>query len=497
MKKIFTEFNNDMPWKIINKSGIKDKRPIEEPFDLKELISSRIDLKLTLLFLLVGLVGPGLGIGYFYLIAHTFLIDSSELFIEQHMLLNASALLIIILIAINTMIFGFFISRSFSKPIRELHRAAQELEKGNFNVRTNIKTNDELAQLSDAFNRCALALSNMEDERINLDKSKSEFLSITSHELRTPITPLKAQLQMLQQEYFGKITEQQKESLEIILRNTERLNKIIEDFLEISRIEAARLKFVFKQTNMSVLIKEIVDFMNGFAKQKNITLLITCRTLPTIEIDPDRISQVLRNLIHNAIKFSPEGSCIEIDAQAKKDHIQFSVKDRGVGLTPDNQIRIFEPFYQVNGSLCRKFGGTGLGLTICRGIIEAQKGKIWVESKPGIGSTFYFTVPYTPIYNIEPIKVLFSKKGDIEKKIRTELMNTLGPMGEIEFNELKQKHSLNKDDICAYIVWLEKQCILRNIQAEKLKTNIDNIFSLEDQKEGSEHIYKEPRGDDR
>jgi len=470
---------------------------MKEPFDLKKHIFSRIDLKLTLLFLLVGLVGPGLGIGYFYLISHSFLIENSEFFIEQHMLLNASALLIIILIAINTMIIGFFISRSFSKPIRELYRAAQELEKGNFNVRTNIKTNDELAQLSDAFNRCALALSNMEEERINLDKSKSEFLSITSHELRTPITPLKVQLQMLQQEYFGTITDQQKESLEVILRNTERLNKIIEDFLEISRIEAARLKFVFRQTNISILIKEIVDFMNGFAQQKNITLLITCGALPSIEIDPDRISQVLRNLIHNAIKFSPDGSCIEIDAQEKKDHIQFSVKDRGIGLTADDQIRVFEPFYQVNGSLSRKFGGTGLGLTICRGIIEAQKGKIWVESKPSVGSTFYFTVPFTPVYNIEPIKVLFSKKGDIEKKIRIELMNTLGPMGEIEFNELQQKHSLNKDDLFTYIGWLEKQCILRNIQAEKLKRNIENIFSVEDQKKGSEHIYKEPRWDDR
>ncbi len=149
------------------------------------------------------------------------------------------------------MLIGFLISRSFSKPIHDLYKAAQELEKGNFKIRTIIKTNDELTQLSDAFNRSALALSKMEEERTNLDKSKSEFLSITSHELRTPITPLKAQLQMLQQEYFGKLTDKQKESLTIILRNTERLNKIIEDFLEISRIEAARLKFVFRKTNLA------------------------------------------------------------------------------------------------------------------------------------------------------------------------------------------------------------------------------------------------------
>jgi signal transduction histidine kinase len=191
------------------------------------------------------------------------------------MLLNAAALLIIILIAVNTMLIGFLISKSFSKPIHELYRAAQEIEKGNFKVRTVIKTKDELAQLSDAYNRSALALSKMEDERNNLDKAKSEFLSITSHELRTPITPLKAQLQMLQQEYFGSLTEKQKESLNIVLRNAERLNKIIEDFLEISRIEAARLKFAFRKTDLYEIVKETKEFMTGFAKEKNITLVTT------------------------------------------------------------------------------------------------------------------------------------------------------------------------------------------------------------------------------
>src|SRR5512137_742670 len=121
---------------------------MKEPFNLKNIIMSRINIKLTLLFLLVGFVAPGIGIGYFYLIADSFLMENSEFYIQQQMLLNAAALLIIILIAVNTMLIGFFISRSFSKPIRDLYNAAQELEKGNFKIRTIIKTNDELAQLS-------------------------------------------------------------------------------------------------------------------------------------------------------------------------------------------------------------------------------------------------------------------------------------------------------------------------------------------------------------
>jgi signal transduction histidine kinase len=328
----------------------------------------------------------------------------------------------------------------------------------------------------------------MDEERQQLDNAKTEFLSITSHELRTPITPLKAQLQMLQQEYFGKINEKQKESLDVILRNTERLNKIIEDFLEISRIEAARLKFAFRKTDLQETVNETVQFMEGFAKQKKIKLVVTTEELPNIEVDPDRISQVLRNLIHNAIKFSPSDSSIEIHTEIKKDYVRFSVKDKGVGLNADDQIRVFEPFYQVEGALSRKFGGTGLGLTICRGIVEAQKGKIWVESKPGSGSTFYFTVPLIPVHEIEPIKVLFSPKTEIEKKLRDQFMDALGPMGVVEFNELRNKHALSKQDLFEYITSLEGQFIIRQKHADEFRRNIGKIFGEECQKEENERI---------
>jgi hypothetical protein len=171
------------------------------------------------------------------------------------------------------------------------------------------------------------------------------------------------------------------------------------------------------------------------------------------------------------------------------------VKDQGVGLDSEDQIRVFEPFYQVEGSLSRNYGGTGLGLTICRGIIEAQKGKIWIESKPGVGSTFYFTIPITPVYDIEPIKVLFSGKAEIEKKIRNELINTLGPMGDIEFSELKNKHSLNKEDLIEYVISLENQSILRHTHADDLKTNIGKIFGEENRKEENKQKDKEIRGE--
>jgi hypothetical protein len=293
------------------------------------------------------------------------------------------------------------------------------------------------------------------------------------------MTPMKAQLQMLHEGYFGKLNNKQKESLEIITRNADRLDNIIVDFLEISRIEAARLKFNFKKTDLSQIIDETTKFMDGFAKEKNITLVVDIDKIPEIEIDPDRLSQVLRNLIGNAIKFSEVNSKIEINARLKQDIILFSVRDYGCGLTYENQIRIFEPFYQVESSSRRKHGGTGLGLAICRGIVEAQKGKIWVESKEGKGSKFFFTVPLEPVRNIEPIKVLFSSKKLIEKKICEEFRTVLGPLGNSEFDDLKSKNALRKDDLFDYIDYLTDLHIIPLEKGTSFKYKIGGIFGEE------------------
>ena len=453
---------------------------------MKKFLFGSIKRRLTLIFFLVAILAPSIGIYYFYSISTTLLLEGTEVFYEQSALLQTTAVLIIVLIAADAGIIGFYVSRSISKPIAHLHKATQEVEKGNFNVKTDIATNDELEQLCRAFNKTTLALSKMNEERQQIDKAKSEFLSITSHELRTPITPMKAQLQMLEKGYFGKLTKKQKESVAIIVRNAERLNRIIEDFLEISRIEAARLKFVFRRTDLRETIKETVGVMEGFAKEKNVKLIIKTEKIPIIEVDPDRVSQVLRNLVHNAIKFSHENGKIEITAVEKPDHIQFSVRDYGTGMTSEDKIRVFEPFYQVEDHLNRKHGGTGLGLAICRGIVESQKGKIWIDSKLGEGSTFYFTVPKIPVEEIEPITVLFSAKEDIEKKIKEEFTTILGPMGIVEFDDLKIKHALGKEDIISYIDELGELSIINKEKEEEFKQNIAAIFG--DKKENNMEV---------
>jgi len=385
----------------------------------------------------------------------------------------------IVLIAIFTGIIGFIISKNISRPLKKLYNATRKIEKGEFDINLDIKTGDEIEELANAFNRTALTLAKLETERTEIDTAKTEFLSITSHELRSPMTPMKAQLQMIEEGYFGKLKKKQKESIRIITRNADRLDSIIADFLEISRIEAARLKFSFRETDLTETVKETAEFMQGFANDKSIKLVVTSDKIPVIQADPDRVSQVLRNLVNNAIKFSPEKSKIEIEARLKKDHILFSVKDCGVGLTIENQIRIFEPFYQVENANRRRHGGTGLGLAICRGIVESQKGKIWVESKTGSGSKFYFTLPLEPVRKIEPIKVLFSQKGIIDRKIKDEFQSELGPLGAGEFEELKNKNSINRDELFEYIDFLIKEYIIPADRGNNFKDRINEIFGGE------------------
>ncbi len=450
---------------------------MQKEFNIKHLLYSKLNRKLTLLFLIVGFIAPTLAIYYFYTVAVTSIPE--YIFAKQISLLGVIALITIILISINAGIIGFFVSRSISKPIKKLYNATLELEKGNYETKVDIKTNDEIEELGHAFNLTTATLANMEQERKEIDNAKTEFLSITSHELRSPMTPMKAQLQMLKEGYFGKLSKKQKESLSVIIRNADRLDNIIADFLEISRIEAARLKFDFRETDIKHLIKDTTVFMRGFANEKNITLVEDIKELPKIQADPDRISQVLRNLINNAIKFSEENNIVEVSAELKNGYIQFSVRDYGCGLSSENQIRIFEPFYQVENSTRRKHGGTGLGLTICRGIVESQKGKIWVESQLGKGCKFYFTVPLKPVTDIEPIKILFSQKDIMERKIHEEFKTVLGPLGEVEFNELKNKNALSKDDLIKYIDSLTNLYILYPEKSNDFKNKIREIFGEE------------------
>ena len=393
---------------------------------------------------------------------------------------NLSTILILILLSfILSISLSFLISRSISKPIQQLSKATEELKKGNFKVKVNIQTGDELEDLGNMFNKTIQSLGSLEDEYKELEKAKTEFLSITSHELRSPMTPMKAQLQMILQGYFGKLNVTQRKSLDIVLRNTQRLDKIIVDFLEISRIEAARLKFRFVKEPLLPYIQRLVSEMDNFLPKKNIKIITKIGKLPLIELDPDRIMQVLRNLIHNAKKFSPKDSNILVEVKQENKMIKFSVKDQGIGIPLKKQQIIFEPFFQAEETMYRKYGGTGLGLAICKGIVESQNGKIVLESKLGKGSTFYFTFPLNPIKKIKPIKLLFSTKESVENKINEIFKELLGPIGPKEFEDLKKKNGPLKENLFKYIDILNKQKIIDKEKYNMFKDKTRSVFGEE------------------
>jgi len=306
-------------------------------------------------------------------------------------------------------------------------------------------------------------------------------LSITSHELRSPMTPMKAQLQMLQAEYYGKLTKKQKESVDIVLRNTSRLDNIILDFLEISRIEAARLKFRFKKTNLIEPINRLVEEMKGFMPEKSIKIETKIDKLPTIEVDSDRVMQILRNLVNNAKKFSKPNGKIFIRAILKEKVIEFCVKDEGIGISQEGQQRIFEPFFQAEQTMYREHGGTGLGLAICKGIIESQNGKIWVESKQGEGSIFFFTIPLQPVREIKAIKLLFSPKTGIDKKVKELFIELLGPLGEGEFNLLKQ-HGLRYEDLMDHLEDLKERGIIDEESMKEIDNKLALVYNIQESK---------------
>jgi PAS domain S-box-containing protein len=235
-----------------------------------------------------------------------------------------------------------------------------------------------------------------------VDQIKTNFLNVTSHELRTPMSSIKGYTQMMSKQILGQINDEQMKALDIILRNTNRLDVLIQDVLDISRLESGTLKFVVERTDVKNMILETIEIMRPCAKCKEMIFTTEFEeNLPELNVDKERIKQVLINIISNAIKFSANGTAIHILTKRKDEDIIFEIQDFGRGISKDKQGKIFNIFYQVDSGEDRKYGGTGLGLAISRGIVLAHGGEIWVKSKMNEGSTFSFTLPIKPIQDIE------------------------------------------------------------------------------------------------
>jgi PAS domain S-box-containing protein len=230
-------------------------------------------------------------------------------------------------------------------------------------------------------------------ERQLVEQMKDEFVSTVSHELRTPLTSIRSTLGLMASGWLNNYPDKSQRMLEIAFSNTNRLVRLISDILDIERIKHGKLPMDKKGCDAADLIAQSIDAMRGMAEKAEITISSTPQQA-RLFADPDRIIQTLTNLLSNAIKFSPPHSTVYLNAEIlRSEEILFQVIDQGIGI-PDNQLEtIFDRFAQVDASDSRSQGGTGLGLTICRSIVQQHSGQIWVESTLGKGSTFCFTLP--------------------------------------------------------------------------------------------------------
>ena len=239
-----------------------------------------------------------------------------------------------------------------------------------------------------------VALRDITRER-ELDKMKTDFISVVSHELRTPLTSIKGYTDLLLSGATGEVNELQSEFLGIIQTSTTRLSNLINDILDISRIESGTIEIKHEPIDYRAIVTDTLRLMKAAADAKHVSMDASLpETIPPVRGDSDKVTQVLTNLVNNAIKYTPEGGWIKISLEVAGDaSVTTCVADSGIGITPEDQKKLFQRFFRADNTSTREAGGTGLGLVIAKTIIELLGGAIWVESERGRGSRFYFTLP--------------------------------------------------------------------------------------------------------
>ena len=232
-------------------------------------------------------------------------------------------------------------------------------------------------------------------ERKKLEKMKRDFVSTVSHELRTPLTSIRGSLTLLAGGALGDLPDEAREVVVIAERNTVRLITLINDILDLERVEAGKVELKREEVPLGVVVERSLESVRGFAEQQGVTLS-AAPTEARVVADLDRLVQVLVNLLSNAVKFSPPAGTVAVEVVERDGHAEVSVRDQGRGVPAHRREAIFERFEQVESSDARQKGGTGLGLAICKAIVEQHGGKIGVTSAPGQGSTFWFRIPSKP-----------------------------------------------------------------------------------------------------
>lgn len=296
------------------------------------------------------------------------------------MLITGASLIFVIVLSL-------FITRSITHPISILKMKTREIAKGHFESDVNLSSPPEIAELAGAFNSMSRKLK-------DLDRMKSDFFSSMSHELRTPLTSIKEGAGLLLEGVGGALTEKQRKLLTILAEESERLIGLVNSLLDLSKMEAGMMVYNFEPTSLAPLVNRAMMEIGPLAEARKIRLESKiAEELPVIKVDSEKVLQALRNLIGNAVKFTPDGGQVTISARQRDRAVEVSVADTGPGIPAENLATIFDKFQQAASAGSYRIKGTGLGLAIVKHIITSHGGKVWAESQAGQGSTFIFVLP--------------------------------------------------------------------------------------------------------
>jgi signal transduction histidine kinase len=296
---------------------------------------------------------------------------------------NQQLLLAVVAAGLVALILTWLLSRRILGPVEALTAAAGRMEKGDLSQRVQVKSHDEIGKLAHAFNSMSDGLSQLEQSRRNM-------VTDVAHELRTPISNIRGYLEAMR----DGVVKPNPALISSLHEEAMLLSRLVEDLQELELAEAGKLKLVRQSVDISDIVGKAVTASQAAANEKGVVLSIDLPDeIPPVEADPERIGQVLRNLLNNAITHTPSGGHVDITASTNDSEIEVSVRDTGSGISPDHLPHIFDRFYRADQSRARETGGSGLGLAIVKELIEMHGGHVRAESTPGHGATFYFTLP--------------------------------------------------------------------------------------------------------
>jgi len=296
-------------------------------------------------------------------------------------LFSAALLLVIIGVFMNT--------HGITKPLRVLMDKTKEISRGVFKGDLAIASPLEISELAGALNTMCEKLKEVES-------MKSGFFATMSHELRTPLASIKQGISLLRDHTAGPVTEKQKRLFTIVSEETNRLIELVNSLLELSKMEAGMMPFTLQEEQLPDLVRRVLAEMTPLTEAKKIHMETDIgdeKEIPPLKLDRERILQAVRNLVGNAVKFTPENGSIAVRVYTTGTAVRFSIKDTGPGISRNDLETIFEKFHQVEGQPPGSLKGTGLGLAFVRNIVTAHGGSVWAESEEGKGSTFIFSLP--------------------------------------------------------------------------------------------------------